>query len=209
MEKLFGLTILCATLQQQKKKVAPFKPFDVGAEDKRKKEQKSDGEIFSHYTKQHLSIVNPYLFSQKYPLFFASNFDGFLVDLNRVETYLKKISQSNEIVLIEILEGITQAINNKLTIIDWLKQKTKEVIWIMNSEQKKFLWNLAEIRILQEFFQVKILLNNYTKNSNADWLKFLWLTLNKEKNCLVLGMLPFLLKDQFQNIDKIYQKIGI
>ena len=185
-----------------------FKPFDIGEQKKRKLEQESDREIFAKYTNFHSATVNPYHFSQEAPLFFASNFDGYLVDLKKVDQSLQKISNLGTNTLIEILGGITQPITKKTSLLDWLKNQTKNIFWIINSNQKKFLWNLAEIKILQNFFQIYVIINNYEKCCDSNWLKELWTLIDSQKNCCVVGLIPPI-KDNdnyHQETKKIYQK---
>lgn len=193
------------SLQQD---IRVFKPFDIGEQKKRKLEEVSDREIFSKYSALHPAILNPYHFSQELPLFFASNFDGFLINLLRVDQCFQKIITSNSTTLIEILGGITQPLTNELNLLEWLKKKTNKIFWIMDCTEKKFLWNFAEIKILQNFFQIYVILNNYKKSFNASWLQQLWILMDKQENCTVIGCIPPI-KDSnhcHQEIKKIYQK---
>jgi hypothetical protein len=179
-----------------------FKPFDIGEEKKRAKEQNSDRELLEKYSSFHSAIFNPYHFSQDFPLFFASNFDGFPINLKKVDNCYNKITTPESLSFVEILGGITQPLTDEVDLLDWLKGKTKKIIWIMSCEPKDFLWNFSELRVLQQFFDIYIILNNWRKNCDASWLKYLWTTMNKQKNCSVLGLIP-----PIKNSDKVHHSV--
>ena len=63
----------------------------------------------------------------------------------------------------------------------------------------KFLWNQLELKTLSDAgFQTFIILNNYKKNLDTEWIKYCWLESEKKKNCTVIGLLP-LLSSALQN----------
>ena len=196
--------------QSLQKTANVFKPFDIGGQRKKNLEQKTDSELFLEHSNFHSAILNPYHFSQELPLFFASNFDGFQINLSRVDDCLTKIATLGSITLIEILGGIMHPLVEEVYLLEWVKEKTKKIIWLMDVEQEKFLWNFAELKILQEFFQVYVVLNNYKKNCDAFWLEYLWKMIDRQKNCFVLGLIPFVKNSKTMQpiVQKIYQTTG-
>lgn len=187
-----------------------FKPFDIGEQKKKKQEQKSDREIMEQYSQFHSAIFNPYHFSQEFPLFFASNFDGFPIDLKKVDSCYDKITTPNSITFIEILGGTVQPLTDKVSLLDWVKGKTKKILWVMDSDPKYFLWNFTEIKILQNFFAIYVILNNQQKSCDGSWLNYLWTTMDQQKNCYVLGLIPpiKISTGVNQDVQKIYQTNG-
>ena len=188
--------------QTQKIACGFFKPFETGASEKNAQDKASDGELYlkqEKHTIGGLSAINPYSCQQSFPLAFASQSEGFKISLEKLEEKYLQAKTNKNLLLVELLEGVCHPLNKEIYLLEWLKKKTNKIIWLMTLDSNKFLWNQLELKTLSDAgFQTFIILNNYKKNLDTEWIKYCWLESEKKKNCTVIGLLP-LLSSALQN----------
>ncbi len=182
-------------LETQKITCGLFKPFETGAAEKKAQDKASDGELYLSQEKQSIGLnaLNPYSSHQSFPLAFASQSEGFKISLEKLEKKFIQAKAHKNLLLVELLEGIFHPLSEGIYLLNWLKKKTTKLLWLMDLDSSKFLWNQLELKSLSEAgFQSFIILNNYKKNLDTEWIKYYWLESEKKKNCTVIGLLPLL-----------------
>ena len=188
--------------QTQKIACGFFKPFETGASEKNAQDKLSDGELYlsqEKHTIGGLSAINPYSSQQSFPLAFASQSEGFKISLEKLEKKYLEAKTNNDLLLVELLEGVFHPLNKEIYLLEWLKKKTNKLLWLMTLDKDNFLWNQLELKALSDAgFHVFIILNNYKKNLDTEWIKYCWLESEKKKNCTIIGLLP-LLSSALQN----------
>ena len=194
--------------QEQKVNCLACKPFEIGTQAKRANNKDTDGELFAgcSQSKLHSTAYNIYSCNGSFPFGFSSACEGFSVKLAALNKNYDELVNNSSLLLVELLEGVLHPLNSGMTVLDWVKDKTTSILWLMSLDSASFLWNKSELSILaQAGFKIKIILNNYQKNLDHSWLRYVWLEMDKQQNCAVLGMLPPKLDNK--TITEIWQKI--
>lgn len=195
---------------EQQQKYTACKPFEINTQSKKINEQDTDGEMFAKNSniKYHPTVHNLYSCSTNLPFKFASSIEGYKLNFKLLEKNYQTLLSSDSNLLIELLDSVLHPLVDDFTILSWLKQKTTKILWLLNINSKKILWNFSELEILKNAgFQINILLNNYQKNCDYSWIEYIWKELNNKESCNVLGLLPHLANYKFAIYQNIWNKI--
>ena len=151
--------------QTQKIACGFFKPFETGASEKNAQDKLSDGELYlsqEKHTIGGLSAINPYSSQQSFPLAFASQSEGFKISLEKLEKKYLEAKTNNDLLLVELLEGVFHPKKTKHTLsaqvlfnlkngceaIEWNSKKIQN-IGLKNQHWRRFLFSsLQTLRIL-------------------------------------------------------------
>lgn len=173
-----------------------FKPFDKGLLAKNATESATDAELFAALMEKEpmTTLITPYMAHESYPLEMSYRREGIKVDFEHVRTRLQVLCQTYSQVWIELPESLMSPLVEGRTVLDWAKEQKAPLVHVINPMPETFGWELAEINALVESgLELYMVINNPNQPQDADYLFYLWETIEKQTGLQIEGMHPHLI----------------
>ncbi len=192
--KTWVLLGLVRWLQQQGRTAGAFKPLDVGSLQAQAAERPTDGERFQALElPEHISLLNPFLFNESFPVALAAQRDGIRLDLKLVRQRWMLLSKRYERLLVEGPRTLRTPLTESESWLTLLGEQQPLVLWVMPFGELELELSLLQIEALQQAgLSVRVLLNNRDSLRDGWQLQHYWLTLEGALGQEVQGLLPHL-----------------
>ncbi len=196
--KTWVLLGLLRWFQQQQRSAGAFKPLDVGAVAAQAADQPTDGERFQALgLPEHISLLNPFLFQESFPVALAARRDGIRLDLQVVQQRWQLLGTRYERLLVEGPRSLRTPLTETHSWLTLLQEQQPLVLWVMPFGEPELELSLLQIEALQAAgLSVRIVLNNRDFLRDGWQLQHYWLTLEEALGQEVQGLLPHLASGQ-------------